>query len=490
MLTLDDHLTQTTPTRERRPLDTEGRGVSWLLSPRRMQLVVDVMGCILAFVGYQMLREAMLPGYIRFGLELEIFVGLLSALYWTAVLWFGGLYKDYYVRSPFDEYFTIIKQTFIGTGILYFVVVMSSSEYYQSNPRFIIVLYWLMLASILIVGRLLARVAQRRLRMRGVIRVPAILYGSARNVRALLEDLKRHRMWGYHVQGVVLADGGMLDDASTPVLGSTHQLAAILQAMRPREVLISMSTPDHQALLEVSSICADEGARVKIVPDLYEIFSGQARTQQIYGSPLIEVSPQLMQPWEEVAKRVLDVVFSAAVLLIGLPFWLLVAAAVRFSSKGPIFYQQSRVGLEGRVFMMYKFRSMYVDDQRKPSWTTVNDPRVTPVGRFIRKTHMDEVPQFWNVLKGEMSLVGPRPEQPYYVDKFAEAIPYYRRRLRVRPGITGWWQVKYRAYSESLEEIEDRLRYDFFYIENMSFKLDLEILVRTVFVMIKGHGQA
>jgi exopolysaccharide biosynthesis polyprenyl glycosylphosphotransferase len=455
-----------------------------------MQLVADVVSCILAFVGYQMLREAMIPGYTRFELELELFVGALSAVYWTIVLWFGGLYKDFYVRSPFDEYFTIIKQTFIGTGILYFVVVMSSSEYYRSNPRLIIVLYWLMLAGILIVGRLVARIAQRRLRMRGVIRVPAVLYGTVRNVRTLLDDLRRHPMWGYHVMGVVLAEQGIWDDPAVPVLGSSAQLGAVLRGARPREVLISMSSPDHEALLKVSSICADEGARVKIVPDLYEIFSGQARTQQIYGSPLLEVSPQLMQPWERVAKRALDVVFSAMVLILGAPVWAVVAVIVKLTSKGPVFYHQDRVGIDGHVFRMYKFRSMVVDQERKPSWTTVNDPRVTPIGRFIRKSHIDEVPQFWNVLKGEMSLVGPRPEQPYYVDKFSEAIPYYRRRLRVRPGITGWWQVKYKAYTESLEEIEDRLRYDFFYIENMSFKLDLEILVRTIFVMIKGHGQA
>jgi len=139
---------------------------------------------------------------------------------------------------------------------------------------------------------------------------------------------------------------------------------------------------------------------------------------------------------------------------------------------------------------MAKFRSMYVDDRRGPTWTDSNDPRVTPIGRFIRKTHLDEIPQLWNVLKGEMSLVGPRPEQPFYVEKFTAMVPYYKHRHIVRPGVTGWWQVKAKSNPESLEEIQQRLRYDFFYIENMSFKLDLEIMVRTVIVMLKGHGRA
>jgi len=242
--------------------------------------------------------------------------------------------------------------------------------------------------------------------------------------------------------------------------------------------------------LKVASIGADAGLKVKIVPDLYEIFSGQARTLHIHGAQLIDVQPQLMEPWEEFLKRAIDIVVSLTVLLAGLPIWILTALAIKANSRGPVFYSQKRVGRSGQIFNIYKFRSMYVDDNRKPSWTTVNDPRVTAIGRFIRKTHIDEFPQLWNVLRGEMSLVGPRPEQPFYVEKFSDSVPFYRRRLKVRPGVTGWWQVKYTSYSESVQEIEDRLRYDFYYIENMSVRLDIEILVRTIVVMLRGHGQA
>lgn len=470
--------------------DRSGRISLWVLDPRRMQFLADVVVAVATFIGYQLIRAALIPGYVRFPLEQELFVGLLSALYWVAVLWFGGLYKDFYIRSPFDEWFTIVKQTFVGTAVLFFVVVMSSNDYHRENPRLVIVLYWITLAVLLGVGRLAARALQRGLRQRGVVRIPTLLFGSAANVRMMGQELRRQPNWGYDVRGVVIHDADAWSDTTTPVLGQPHQLRHVLTMVRPKQVLIAMDKPDHAELMAVSSLCADHGCVVKIVPDLYEIFSGQARTQQLYGSPLIEVSPRLMRPWEEVAKRILDVVFSAAVLVLGMPLWAAVALVVTYTSRGPIFYRQERVGLDGRLFTMIKFRSMYVDDQRPPSWTTANDPRVTPIGRFIRKTHIDEVPQFWNVLKGEMSLVGPRPEQPYYVEKFSIDYPYYRRRLRVRPGITGWWQVKYNADAESFSAIEERLRYDFFYIENMSFKLDLEILVRTVFVMIKGHGQA
>ena len=252
-----------------------------------------------------------------------------------------------------------------------------------------------------------------------------------------------------------------------------------------------MDRPDHEQLIEIASICATYNIVVKIVPDLYEIFSGQARTMQIYGTPLIEVSPQLMKPWEEVAKRLLDMLVSSLVLLLGMPVWIAVAIAIKIDSQGPVFYSQTRVGRGGKHFTLHKFRSMYTDAEKHgPQWATMNDPRVSRVGRFIRKTHLDEFPQFWNVLRGDMSMVGPRPERPMYVEKFTEAIPWYPRRLKVRPGITGWHQVKYETYDETLKDVRERLRYDFFYIENLSFKLDLEILVRTVFRVLKGHGQA
>ena len=274
-------------------------------------------------------------------------------------------------------------------------------------------------------------------------------------------------------------------------LTELSNLEQMFNLLKPEEVIITSADLKHSELIGIATRCAENKVIVKIEPDLYDIFTGQTKTHILYGIPLIEIKTQLMKPWQELIKRLFDIVFSALVLIIGLPIWLLIGLIVRLESSGPVIYTQIRVGRNGKIFKMYKFRSMVKDaNKTERQWTIVNDPRVTKFGRLIRKTHLDEVPQFFNVLIGDMSVVGPRPEQPKYVDEFSQALPYYKRRLLVRPGITGWWQVQYQPHVLGVEEIENRLKDDFYYIENMSIQLDIEIVVRTVWCVFKGHGQA
>jgi exopolysaccharide biosynthesis polyprenyl glycosylphosphotransferase len=305
--------------------------------------------------------------------------------------------------------------------------------------------------------------------------------------------------WGYRAQGVILShetdlinwQKRIVPSTTLPILGYSNQAQQILSKESPSDVIVMMEQTDHRWLLDIVMQCRELGISVKIQPDLYEIFTGQARLLAIHGMPLIDINPELLKTWERVVKRIFDIAFSAIVLLLGLPFLLITAILVKLDSKGPIFFSQIRVGKNGKIFTMYKFRSMITDAEAEgPRWASVNDPRVTRLGRFLRKSHLDEIPQFWNVLKGEMSLVGPRPERPFFVEKFKKDVPYYLRRLVIRPGLTGWNQVHYRDYEETLEEITNRLKHDFYYIENMSLQLDVEIIIRTVIRVFRGQGQA
>jgi len=240
----------------------------------------------------------------------------------------------------------------------------------------------------------------------------------------------------------------------------------------------------------IVTLCDTKGITVKIIPDIYDIFTGQVKSLALYGIPLIEISPQLIAPWQKFCKRFIDILLSIIVLVLGFPIWLVIGMIVKLDSKGPVLYKQERVGKNGKIFTIYKFRSMVQNAEKDgPQWARIGDSRVTRFGYFLRKSHLDEVPQFFNILIGEMSIVGPRPERPIFVERFSNLVPYYRRRLKVAPGLTGWNQVRFVTYEETLEEIENRLKDDFYYIENFSLKLDLEIIFRTIFLVIKGHGQ-
>jgi len=431
-------------------------------------------------------------------------------VFWMVLFVFFGLYRPWYVRAPFDEIVTILKTLGVGTILISLIIWWDpthTGSQVSNDPRVLGVTYW-GVTSIFCVGvRSLIRYAQRRLLESGVGTRPSIIIGDPTNAKSLAARVVNYPRLGYDVIGYVSPNGeanipvnitleqhnGRAMEAKKviPRLGSIHELESVIDQHQVKEVLITLGSNEHDKLMEVISRGAKSNAGLKIVPDLYDIVSGQARTREIYGFPLIDINPVLLRPWEEAAKRTLDIIVSFLGLVLGSPFWLIVILAVRLTSKGPLIYSQERLGKDGKLFRIYKFRSMYVNaEERGPQWALKNDPRVTPVGRFIRKSHLDEVPQLWNVLKGDMSLVGPRPEREFFVKQLIHEIPYYTRRLKVRPGVTGLYQTVVHKYDENIDDVRQKVKYDLMYIESMSFRLDLKILIRTLYMMIRGKGQA
>lgn len=414
-------------------------------------------------------------------------------LYWLLLFFFFGLYRSWYAKSRFDEVASIFKSTVFGTLLLFFAI--GIDDRFTGSPvqgRLLILIYWILLLTFVGAGRLLQHTFQRRLLMAGIGLHNTIIVGWSQTARELFEMIRRYPALGYKIVAFVPVSKEPPDASygGVPAVDSIESLPEILERCDVRDVLIALDSTEHDRLLYVIGACNAHPVSLKIMPDLYDIISGQAKTNQIYGFPLIEIMPEIMQPWERAVKRSLDIVVSFLILFLGLPLWVLVTLAIKIDSRGPFFYLQERVGKDGKLFHMVKFRSMYerAESESGPVWAGKRDPRVTRMGRILRRARLDEIPQLINVLDGDMSLVGPRPERPFFVEQLSKEIPLYKRRLKVRPGITGWAQVKHK-YDESIEDVRKKVQYDLSYIENMSLRMDFKILLSTIAVVLLGKGR-
>ncbi len=413
-------------------------------------------------------------------------------IYWVVVFTFAGMYKTWFASSRFDELSTLFKTSFFGVFILFFVIIYD--DYMNGmppKPPTFILFYWGIFLFLVGTGRVAIRSIQRSLLIKGIGRRNALIVGTGDSAQSVYQMVLKHRGLGLDISGFIAENNDGIENSrlNGSVVGFVAEIKNIIEDKNIKTVLIALERNEAEIISNVIEKCEGTNVSLKIVPDLYEIISGQARTSQIYGFPLIDIMPELMPEWEKSMKRGLDIIMSLLLLIFSLPVTLVTAIAIKLESRGPVFYKQERMGLNGKIFKIYKFRSMVQDAEVKsgPVWSTKGDPRITKVGKFIRRVRIDEIPQIINILKGEMSFVGPRPERPFFVEKLSQEIPLYKRRLKVRPGVTGWAQVKHK-YDESIDDVKVKLRYDLFYIENISLRMDFKIIFRTVFVVLFGKG--
>ena len=415
---------------------------------------------------------------------------LVTQFVWTGFFYANGRYRADPTISRFREIQSLLRITL--TSVVFVILFNEMFPGILAVESARILTYWFYLVACLCIGRMVIRVIQKALMARGYGKKNTIIIGIDSRAIDIAEHLAAEST-GHNLIGFVKPGG---NDASKPngptdlpVLGSLNEIRPIIEDHHVNEVVIALEKPDHSKLLDILTRSNGAPVSLRIIPDMYEVISGLAKTEELYGLPLVNINPEILTIQQRFAKRLTDLAVSLFVIVPLFPVWLIVSLAIKIESRGPVLYRQERVGQNGKVFMINKFRSMVQEAETMtgPIWAKQEDPRITNVGQFLRRFRLDEVPQFINVLIGDMSVVGPRPERPYFVQKLMEEFPFYYRRHRIRTGITGWAQIKH-SYDSSLADVRQKLKYDFFYIENTSFSLDLLIMLRTVLVMISGKG--
>jgi len=403
--------------------------------------------------------------------------------------YFSRLYSFKRGASRVDEFYKIAAAVSMGTVLTLAINSLILGDKFVYS-RQILLIGWLMAIGLVTLSRILYSVAVGELRKHGVDRARVLVVGTGPTAYAVVTRLDKHRTLGYKVVGMIsdsyLGDVPQESIVRIPVLGKLSNLVEIVRREKVDEVVVAMQGASDRDLRDIMNLIQDESVSVKIYPDAFQLMTqNEVSVGELSGLPLITVKDMALRGWNRRLKRAFDILFSALILVLTAPIMLVIALAVKLSSPGPVFFIQERVGLDGNPFRLVKFRSMRVNSD-PTGWTTENDPRRTKVGTFIRRFSLDELPQFFNVLIGEMSIVGPRPEQPEYVKEFFEKMGQdYLRRHREKAGITGWAQINGMRGDSS---IELRTAMDIYYVEHWSVLFDLKIIVRTVVAMFRGKN--
>jgi exopolysaccharide biosynthesis polyprenyl glycosylphosphotransferase len=450
------------------------------------KIVIDAVMVAVAFVlGYYMRIAIPFPTRPQAVDGFFIYMPMMVVQIISVILVFyaNRLYHVPRVNSRIDEIYNVFGAVSIGTmmAVAISALTFKNSIFELDYPRAMIVYAWLMGILLIVLGRELHRRVWHFVRMRGVGRAKVLVVGSGEAARAIIQKIQWSPYLGYDLVGIVNGSNP-IGIPGAPHLGTIDELTDVIDEHEVEEVIIALpeGTP-RQEIVRIISRAQRGSTAIKVFPDVFEFITGGVTVDDLGGLPLLTVRDIQLRGWKLSLKRAMDLLVALVGLVVLSPVFLIIGLLIKMESPGPVFFCQERMGLDGRPFQVIKFRSMRPDAEKKATWTVANDPRRTRIGAWMRATNIDELPQLINVLLGEMSLVGPRPEQPQYVQRFRTTIPRYMERHREKAGMTGWAQINGLRGNTSIPE---RTKYDLWYVENWSLWLDIKILMRTMMLTV------
>lgn len=466
----------------------------WTKQLKILYVASDFLASVVAWTLFCLLRNniKIVDGTIELTSLHEYIIGIIILpVFWVILFMITGFYDVTPKRSRLVELVNSLLITIPGIFIIFIFLVIHGSI--KDNSSFLFLLETLFLFQFILtyIPRLIITSSTAKKVHQGLIGFNTVIIGSNGKALELYNKIKGEKIAGGNILiGYVSINeksAGLMQDF-IPYLGPFANLPQIIAENKVEEVIIAIEGDEHNTLKTIINVLEYSDVSIKAIPSLYDILTGRVKLTSIFGTPLIEISNRLMPAWQANFKQIMDYAGAFLSLILLTPAILILVILIRLSGKGPVIYSQERVGKNGKPFMIYKFRSMQTDAEHgKPLLSGSNENRVTDIGRFMRKHRLDEIPNFINVLKGEMSLVGPRPERQFFIDQIVKKAPHYHRLHKVKPGITSWGQVKY-GYASNVDEMTERLDYDLLYLENMSIFIDMKIIIYTLRIIIKGEG--